>query len=534
MPAGTKDRIFWGIGQVLAKRRRNEILAAGARWRLLKLLNIYRMLVASASIAVALTPLFARHLDIQAPYVVAVTGSSYLLLGLLSIGLLARQWPSLSIQSELQPLVDLVALIVITQASGAQIPLFVFLLIPPVAVAAASALNLRRAVFFAALCALITLGATLGVGFNQDLAILIYTRAGFFALGLIAVAISAHQMATRLFETEALAEKRGIEVRELDAINRRIIAQMRTGVMITDASGDILRANPAATGYITPQLRSAISRLAGSAAYSGSSVYERENASSLLLTVVPLNPSRNARRLVFLEDNEVAHEQARAMKLAALGRLTAGIAHQVRNPLAAISHANELLREDGTLDGQQQHLSRIITNQSARLSGMVESILKLSRRDTVQPALIELKPWLDSFLRDYSERHPEQADRLRLNADKMDSVEVRFDPGQLEHVVVNLVDNAFLHGDSDKGVAIRVGFNSAHVYLDVLDRGPGIAQPERLFEPFATTRTDGTGLGLYLARELAVANNARLSAYARESGGTRFRLEFAQDKAWLE
>ncbi len=534
MPAGTKDRIFWGIGQVLAKRLRNEILAAEARWRLLKVLNIYRMSVASATIAVSLTPLFARHLDIQAPYVVVIAGSSYLLMGLVSIGLLARQWPGLAIQSELQPLLDLVALTVITQASGAQISLFVFLLIPPVAVAAASALNLRRAVFFAALCALITLGATLGTGFSQDLAVLVYTRAGLFALGLIAVAITAHQMATRLFETEALAEKRGIEVRELDAINRRIIAHMRTGVMITDGNGDILRANPSATSYITPQLRSTIARLAGPDAPSGSSVYERENASSLLLMVVPLDSTRNGRRLVFLEDNEVAHEQARAMKLAALGRLTAGIAHQVRNPLTAIAHANELLSEDGTLDGQQQHLSRIIANQSARLGGMVESILKLSRRDTVQPSLIELKPWLDSLLRDYSERHPELANRLRLLADKMDGIEVRFDPGQLEHVVVNLVDNAFLHGDSDSGVGIRVGFNSAHVYLDVIDRGPGIAQPERLFEPFATTRTDGTGLGLYLARELAVANNAQLSAAAREGGGTRFRLEFAQDKAWLE
>ena len=173
MPAGTKDRIFWGIGRVLAKRRRNEILAAETRWRLLKVLNIYRMLVASASIAVSLTPLFARHLDIQAPYVVAVTGSSYLLLGLVSIGLLARQWPGLAIQSELQPLLDLVALTIITQGAGAQISLFVFLLIPPVAAAAASALNLRRAVFFAALCALITLRATPAAGFNLNLAFLL-------------------------------------------------------------------------------------------------------------------------------------------------------------------------------------------------------------------------------------------------------------------------------------------------------------------------------------------------------------------------
>ena len=534
MPAGTKDRIFWGIGRVLAKNRRNEILASGARWRLLKLLNIYRLLVASATIAVSLTPLFARDLDIQAPYVVASTGTIYLFIGLASIAFLARQWPSLAIQSELQPLCDLVALTVITQASGAQISLFAFLLIPPVAVAAASALNLRRGVFFAALSALITIGATIGAGFNQQLAVLMYARTGLFALGLVVVAVIAHQLATRFFETEALAEKRGIEVRELDAINRRIIAHLKTGVLITDKNGDILRSNPAAARYIKPQLRSAVARLVSDNPRSTRSVYEPENDSSLLLTVMPLGPTGNARRLIFIEDNAIAHEQARAMKLAALGRLTAGIAHQVRNPLSAIAHANALLAEDGTLDGQQQHLSRIIANQSSRLGGMVESILKLSRRETAQPALIALKAWLDEFLRDYTERHPEQSGRLKIAAEKIDGVEVRFDPGQLEHVVTNLVDNAFLHGDSSKGVYLKVGFNAAHVYLDVLDRGSGIAQPERLFEPFATTRSDGTGLGLYLAHELAVANNAELTASPRASGGTRFRVEFAQDKAWLE
>lgn len=534
MPAGTKDRIFWGISQLLAKRRRNEILAAASRWRLLKVLNIYRMLVASASVTMALTPLFARQLAIDAPFVVSVTAGAYLLLGLVSIGLLYREWPGLTIQSELHPLFDLVALTIITQSWGAQLSLFVFLLIPPVAVAAASALNLRRALFFAAICALITLGAAIGTGISRDLAVLLYARAGLFALGFLVLAVVAHQMATRMFVTEELAEQRGIEVRELDMINRRIIAQLRTGVVITDSDGGILRFNPAATRYITPTLRSLFARLAGRQAKQGTSVYEREGASSLLLNVMPLGQGPNARRLVFIEDSDVAHEQARAMKLAALGRLTAGIAHQVRNPLSAIAQANQLLAEDGTLDGQQQHLSRIIANQSARLGGMVESILKLSRREAVQPALIDIEEWLHTFIRDYCERHPEQEERLKLTVDDGVDCNVRFDPGQLEHVVMNLVDNAFLHGDSDHGVHLRVGFSNAHVYLDVLDHGPGIARPERLFEPFATTRANGTGLGLYLARELAVANNARLAAYPRKSGGTRFRLEFAQDNAWLE
>ncbi|MGH8126772.1 MAG: sensor histidine kinase [Gammaproteobacteria bacterium] len=533
MPDGTQDRTFWSISRLLAKRARPEILSAPARWRLLKVLNIYRLVVASASITLAVSSIAVAHLNIEAPVIVVITGILYLALGLSSIGFLSRQWPGLSVQAELQPLLDLVAITVLTQAANADIGIFSFLLIPAVAVAAASALNLRRALFFAALSALIVLGATLGSGFTRTLAVLLYARSGLYALGLLVVAFIAYQLATRLFETEALAEQRGIVVRELDAINRRIIAQLQTGVIVTDKHGQILRLNPAATHYNDPVLRATITHLAGAEATHGSSVYQHKDGGTLLLTVLPLDDTENARRLVFIEDTEIAHEQARAMTLAALGRLTAGIAHQIRNPLSAISQANQLLAEDGTLDAEQQHLSRIIGNQSARLAGMVDSILKLSRREAAEPALIELRSWIEEFVHDYSERHPERGTHLH-QAGSNTNVETRFDPGQLLHVVVNLVDNAFVHGDPAATVYLRIGFSGAHVYLDVLDRGPGIAQPERLFEPFATTRVNGTGLGLYLARELAIANGAHLEAYPRRNGGSRFRLEFAQDNAWLE
>jgi two-component system sensor histidine kinase PilS (NtrC family) len=322
-------------------------------------------------------------------------------------------------------------------------------------------------------------------------------------------------------------------MRELNDINRRIIAQLHTGVVITDDHGEFLRLNPAATRYNEPALRTTIARLAGAEARHSFLAYQRQGAGALLLTVMPLGSGQNARRLVFIEDAEIAHEQARTMTLAALGRLTAGIAHQIRNPLSAISQANQLLAEDDTLNNEQQHLNHIIGNQSARLAGMVDSILKLSRRETAEPGHIELTTWLDTLVQDYGERRPERSPHLHL-VDTNQNIEIRFDPGQLEHIVINLVDNAFVHGNSRTGVYLKIGFSGARVYLDVLDRGPGIAQPEHLFEPFATTRANGTGLGLYLARELAIANGARLEAYPRKNGGSRFRLEFAQDNAWLE
>ncbi|MGH8272482.1 MAG: sensor histidine kinase, partial [Gammaproteobacteria bacterium] len=237
--------------------------------------------------------------------------------------------------------------------------------------------------------------------------------------------------------------------------------------------------------------------------------------------------------LIFIEDARAAVEQAQALKLAALGRLTAGIAHQVRNPLAAIAHANQLLAETPALDERARELVRIIARQSTRLDGVVEDILSLSRPGTARPRALSLALCLDGFVGDYRERQPGRAHRLQMRMQVPDA-EVNFDMGHLDHIVGNLVDNAFVHGDSAEGVEMLLDVQHGQACLEVLDRGPGPGDTSRFFEPFFTTHASGTGLGLYIARELANANGARLTVSARDGGGTRFRLEFARDNAWLQ
>jgi len=528
-----KDRIFWAIGALFAKTAHVGRRSHQVRWRLLEVLNIYRLVVAAAAITIAATPPAARALDLDAPLVVGLTGVAYLLLGLLAIPALARERPPLEVQAQIEPLADLFACAVLVQAVGADLGILASLLVLPVTAAAAASRSTRRAVFFAALAALTVLGAALGTQVGRALPVTLYTEAGLFGLGILTLALIVHGLASRLLESEALAARRGVALRELDAINRRIIAQLGSGLAITDTDGAILRTNPAAARLLDTEARTALQAHAAAPDHPATGNIRRGDDTTLMVTELSLGAHPASGRLFLVEHPGAAEEQAQSLKLAALGRLTAGVAHQVRNPLGAIAHAAQLLAESEALGPSDARLVEIISNQSRRLDGVVEQILSLSRRGGAQTHTVALEAWLEQFLAAYREREPGRAPRLRCR--QASSVPaVQFNPGHLEHIVGNLVDNAFVHADQGGFVDLEAGVTAGSVYLDVLDRGPGVSQPERLFEPFSTTRAAGVGLGLYLARELAVANGGRLLVEAREGGGSRFRLEFARDTAWLE
>lgn len=536
MGTGSAVRTFWGIGAVFAKPAPGKSRHTGrgaVRWRLLELLNIYRILLACIAIVIAATAPVARAFDIHAPGTVLVVGVVYLLFGLATIFTLAHERPGLTIQSQVEPIVDLLAAAIIVQATGADLGILAALLVPPTVVAAAGTRLRKQAIFFAALAALTVIAAAFGSQLSQTLPIAIYTEAGLFGLGILALALIANTLAAKVLESETLAANRGVKLRQLDAMNRYIVAQLHTGVLVADVAGEVLRTNPAAEKLLDEDARREAAGLAAAANGRETRSLELADGETRLLTILPLGQENRTGYLIFVEDARVAVEQAQALKLAALGRLTAGIAHQVRNPLAAIAHANQLLAEMPTLDERARDLVRIIARQSTRLDGVVEDILSLSRPGAARPRMLSLELCLEGFLGDYRERHPRRAHRLQMRIETP-GAEVNFDMGHLDHIVGNLVDNAFVHGDSLEGVEIVLEVQRGQTCLEVLDRGPGPGDISRFFEPFFTTHASGTGLGLYIARELASANGARLSVSAREGGGTRFRLEFARDNAWLQ
>ncbi|HEX5313594.1 MAG TPA: ATP-binding protein [Gammaproteobacteria bacterium] len=505
------------------------------RWRLLELLNIYRLLLAAAIFLVGVVPAFARALALDAPRLTMLAGLVYLLFALGLIAALGRRRPRLSLQNALEPLTDLFAAIVIVQATGANLGILAVLLAPPVAVAGAGADSRRRALFFASLATLLLLAVVGGRQIGRSLHVLYYTEAALFGIAAFVLALLSHTFARALGASMTLAEHRGQRLRRADEINRLIVSQLRIGVVVLDAAGKPALVNPAARRLLgEPGLATLAEH--GEALAAGSTLREIGGA-TLRTSSVALAAGEDGgapARLVFVEEADAAARQAQALKLAALGRLGAAIAHQIRNPLGAIAHAAQLLGEAAAPNARETRLIAIIRRQSARLDRLVGDILGFSRPGSGGSRSLRLRAWLEEYLASERERDPARAARLHVTRPEAGLV-VHFDPVHLEHIVANLLDNALRHGDSPAGIELACIEAQGRAAIEVRDRGAGLtADVEALFEPFATTHAAGTGLGLYIARELADANGARLSAAARAGGGACFRLDFAESPQWLE
>jgi two-component system sensor histidine kinase PilS (NtrC family) len=255
-----------------------------------------------------------------------------------------------------------------------------------------------------------------------------------------------------------------------------------------------------------------------------------------------LSGTRAADTLIFLEDSEQVANRLQQIKLAALGRVTAGIAHEIRNPLASISHAAQLLGESASASNSDRRLGQIIHDNAKRASKIIGNVLDMSRREKAKPEDFALKPWLTEFCQEFLRGCKTGAPHLEIRV-QPEGLGVRFDPSHLHQVLWNLCSNACVHG-TDPGSTPRVrlaaGLDSVRTrpYLDVTDRGPGIpeAEAKKIFEPFFTTRSQGTGLGLYISREMCEANRAQLQYVPSAEGGTCFRIMFSnpgkQDSKW--
>lgn len=375
-------------------------------------------------------------------------------------------------------------------------------------------------------------------------------NATMFSVSYLAAALFCYLLAKQLRESQALAEQRGAEVANLSELNELIIRRMKTGVLVVDGSQRIRLANEAAQALLeNASLRN--QALADVSAPLNASLWSwrqgrgevpkalraSENAPELLPRFVALSLSSQL-FLIFLEDSRVYSGRAEELTLATLGRLSASIAHEIRNPLASISYSAQLLDESEHIPDTDRRLLEIIHSQCTRMNGIVQNILGLARRERSQPEILELRGFVHRFVDEYRNSHPLETDLL-LASDDHRPHSVMVDAQQLHQVVTVLVHNALTYGrlpgqPAKVTLQVRGDEGSDQVLVEVIDRGPGIppAVAERLFTPFFTTSEHGTGLGLYIAKQLCEANLCTLNHFAIAGGGCGFRISVPNARAW--
>jgi len=509
-------------------------------WRTLRFFSIYRLVVAGVLLAIATFPEGEPTLGAQDPRLFLWICGSYFVAGIALLALLEPWRHHFHAQLTLQVVADILFLALLLYAGGGGKSGLGMLLLIVLAWAGLIGQG-RMVLFYAAL-------ATVALLLEQGYRVLAhhgeasdFFRAGLTCAGFFGSAIVARLLAHRVILQENLARRRGLELADQIRINERVIRDMQDGVLVIGADGELRQVNPQAANLLgllpplaLPLPLGAVSPALANARHE-SDARGRETAVTLDIgatgravraRILPRGEGGNS--LVFLEDVGRMQQAAQQMKLAALGRLTANMAHEIRNPLAAISHAAELLAEEAPHPAMMR-LTRIIGDNARRLDRLVAEVLELGRRDRAQRESLDLAEAVRRLIEELALRDANSSRRIAL--DIPEGTRICFDRTHLHRVLFNLLDNGLRHAGSGNGavrIAARTDESVPRVDVRFIDDGPGIdgAMRAQIFEPFFTTRPAGTGLGLYIARELCEANDARLTL--RENApGAQFCLSCA-------
>ena len=515
-------------------------------WRPLRLLSFYRVILAGLLTVLFFSLADSTTLGIQNSTIYKLTAIGYLLFGVLAGFTVRLRHPGYELQTIVQILVDIAAITLLMFASGGPASGLGILLI--ISVATGSILLPGRMAFlFAAIATMAIMGeqiySSLALGASRPTG---YTQAGLLGLALFATASIAYLLVRQIKETEALALRRGIDIDNLATLNAHIVQRLQAGIIVTDHENRIRLVNDTALKLLdiadakpnqplesfSPDLYNRLEQWRQSPDTEPSLLTAATAGTKLLTHFTLLGTSEGLGALIFLEDTATMSKQAQQIKLASLGRLTASIAHEIRNPLGAISHATQLLNESESLDDGDRRLTTIIGNHTRRVNTVVENVLQLSRPGTSIPQQTRLHDWLESFCNEFAHSGHCQPNQISFTV-RPEDLEIHSDPSLLHQAVWNLCQNAARHAaENPAGLQIRLegkrSTTTDRPCLDIIDNGTGIDPElaEKIFEPFFTTKSSGTGLGLYIAREICESNQSPLEYIPVTDGGSCFRITF--------
>ncbi len=518
-------------------------------WRPLRFFNLYRAVLAGLFVTLNIMGGAPRSLGGGDPGLFLGAALVYFGFSFLSGFSIRWRWPAFQLQVFSQVVVDIVAITIMMHASGGVRSGFGMLLV--VAIAGGSMLTGgRTAILFAAIASLAVLSQEIYSWVYEIFPGTAYTQSGMLGATFFATASLAYVLARRVRASEALAQQRGVDLANLSRLNELIIQRMQSGILAVDSEDNVRLINESARrllgassgdtgeplGRVSRELAERVGEWRTGGSGASSIIRPDSGDGSIIASLAEIEQPSSPGLLIFLEDSSVVTQRAQRLKLASLGRLAASIAHEIRNPLAAISHAGQLLAESSQLSTGDQRLTQVIQQQSLRVNAIIENVLQLSRRKPHAPASFDLGGWLREFVGDYIGAKGLAEGDILLRLEDSD-LEVHMDPSQLRQVLENLCNNGFRYAKTSPYLTLEAAAcqETGRVCLNILDSGDGIAEDavEHLFEPFFTSERDGTGLGLYIARELCEVNQAGLVYLGLTEKGNCFRVIFVHTQRQL-
>jgi two-component system sensor histidine kinase PilS (NtrC family) len=523
---------------------------SGQNLLLFRIYLIYRTVLSVVFLLLQMLPATRELVGAENPALYTTVTAVFLATNLLLLGAVAARWQRSNARLVLLFGVDIACITLLGDASGGMVSGLPLLLTVTVAASAVLISNRTVATLVAALAVLALLSDTLRLVSTTPLPINALFPAGLLGVLFFVVSAIVQIVALRLSKVEALASARASDIYRLQRLNEQIVQQLQTGILLVDAAGRARLMNAAAGRLLDLNRPVALEQGRYLAEYGESlaasfdayrergeqpvkTLRTRSDGMELLVRFLSLEGGDEPQVLVFLDDYRPFVAHAQSLKLSSLGRLAASIAHEIRNPLGAISHATQLLQESPDIAAQDRRMLDMVMTNSARVNDIVESVLQVSRREPPNSSVLPVAEWLSGYRQRYLDVRKDAGEVTIEYADP--DARIRFDPEHLQRVLDNLVDNAMRHslearGEAHAELRVRVDKQRGQCMIDVYDDGPGVDGQDvaRLFEPFFTRSHGGSGLGLYLCRELCELNQARIAYAPTSDGRSRFQVTLAQ------
>ena len=509
-------------------------------WRLLQVFSLYRCFLAA-------TLLFLKWLEVSLlgktdkvlfVNVIAI----YLGASLISTTCAFLRTIQYHNQVVLQIFLDILVITLMMHASGGVLSGLSVLLIPVIAAACILAPG-KISFLYTAMATIAILSEQIFAKIHNSFDIS-FTIAGLSGITLFATAITVNFLSRQLIKSEELSKKQTAALEKLEQLSILILQKLHTGVLVIDEYNKLSMINNAASNIINSNMVlygthiSLISEVilktlenwrSNKLFNNPTTININNKPNDISIEFIPLAKDNNGSVLLFLEDITGQAKKMQEMKLVSVGRLTASIAHEIRNPLGAISHAVQLLSESDSFRKCDYRLLDIIQENAKRTNSIIENILTLSKTKTAIKKTVSLTTYLNKFVNQFVMTDYQNLDiNLEIIPKK---IKIIIDPSQLQQILTNLCENGIRYSMQNTNtpyLLIKAGIEEGTPFLDVIDKGPGISSinAKYLFEPFFTTENTGTGLGLFVAHELCQANGIKLSFYSIPTGGSRFRLLF--------